>query len=98
MRRMNTSFVVAATAAIGLAAAGTSAADVGGGGQHSGSSGYRLAAPGDIACSPGEAGVPPNGTSNGPDHCRQAQTPRRERYDRLAGTRRAISIGRGISS
>jgi hypothetical protein len=35
---------------------------------------YKLAVAGDVACMPGEAGVPPNGTANGPDNCQQAQT------------------------
>jgi acid phosphatase type 7 len=33
-----------------------------------------LAAAGDIACTPGELGVPPNGTANGPDNCVQSAT------------------------
>lgn len=65
---------MAVTAAIGLAAAGTAVADPGGFGDHPGRSGYRLAAAGDIACTPGETGVPPDGEANGPDNCQQAQT------------------------
>jgi hypothetical protein len=35
---------------------------------------FRLAVAGDIACTPGEQGVPPDGTANGPDNCQQAET------------------------
>jgi hypothetical protein len=35
---------------------------------------FALAAAADVACTPGELGVPPNGTANGPDNCQQAQT------------------------
>jgi hypothetical protein len=35
---------------------------------------FRLAAAGDIACTPGEVGAPPNGTANGANNCQQAGT------------------------
>jgi acid phosphatase type 7 len=35
---------------------------------------FTLAAVGDIACTPGEAGVPPSGTADGPDNCVQSNT------------------------
>jgi 3',5'-cyclic AMP phosphodiesterase CpdA len=73
MRWMSSLSVVAVTAAIGLAAAGSAAADAGGLRLH-GRAGFTLAAAGDIACTPGETGVPPDGEANGPDNCQQAQT------------------------
>jgi hypothetical protein len=41
---------------------------------HEGDQRVTLAAAGDIACTPGEVGAPPNGTANGPDNCVQAAT------------------------
>jgi len=35
---------------------------------------FILASTADIACTPGEVGVPPNGRPNGPDNCQQLQT------------------------
>jgi hypothetical protein len=35
---------------------------------------FTLVAAADIACTPGQAGVPPDGTANGPDNCLQAVT------------------------
>ncbi|TMC46897.1 MAG: hypothetical protein E6J20_20495 [Chloroflexi bacterium] len=35
---------------------------------------FTLVAAADIACMPGEVGVPPNGRPNGPDNCQQAAT------------------------
>jgi hypothetical protein len=35
---------------------------------------FTLAAAGDVACTPGEVGAPPNGAANGPDNCQQAGT------------------------
>jgi hypothetical protein len=46
----------------------------GGGGSSERSAPVRLAAAGDVACTPGEAVVPPNGKPNGPDNCQQAVT------------------------
>lgn len=74
MRGIGSLSVVAVVAVIVLGSAATAVADGGGSGDHPEHSGYRLAAAGDIACTPGEAGVPPNGTANGPDNCQQAQT------------------------
>lgn len=39
---------------------------------HGGATAFKLAVAGDIACPPGETGVPPSGTANGPDNCQQA--------------------------
>lgn len=70
-----TSFAVGAViASIWLAAAASAVADSGGFPDQSGNPGFTLAAAGDIACTPGETGVPPDGEPNGPDNCQQAQT------------------------
>jgi hypothetical protein len=61
--------LVALTVAVGLASASVALADSGATGE-----GLTLAAAGDIACTPGETGVPPDGEPNGPDNCQQAQT------------------------
>jgi hypothetical protein len=65
--------IAAMVAAIGLLAAGSAVADTGGFGDGIGPAG-RLAAAGDIACTPGETGVPPDGEANGPDNCQQGNT------------------------
>ena len=35
---------------------------------------FSLAAAGDVACAPGELGVPPSGSANGPDNCQETET------------------------
>ena len=41
---------------------------------HGKATAFKLAVAGDIACPPGETGVPPTGRANGPDNCQQAVT------------------------
>jgi hypothetical protein len=79
VRRIITSSALVLAAILLLTSAGTAAADPGSFGGHpfwfgEHHSGFRLVVAGDVACTPGEAGAPPNGQANGPDNCQQAQT------------------------
>ena len=78
---MRRSLVLVVVALLVLATAGTADAETGSFGgyggwvlEHGGRDAFRLVAAGDIACTPGESGVPPDGEANGPDNCQQAQT------------------------
>jgi hypothetical protein len=65
-----------AAASLVLTSAGTALAlnREGDHGRDHGKAPFTLAVAGDIACKPGEVGVPPNGTANGPDNCVQPET------------------------
>jgi hypothetical protein len=64
----------ALSAAILLLAVSTTALADDHGGESGFDRSFTLAAAGDVACTPGEVGVPPNGAANGPDNCQQSQT------------------------
>jgi len=66
-------FAVAAATAL-LAAPASASAERGGDRDRGHRASTTIAVAGDIACTPGEQGAPPNGQPNGPDNCQQPQT------------------------